>query len=218
MPRKKKNQEREPAQITGKKFSEAVLNEQSDTWRPWDDSLSIQDSALPQTMQKTILKDWLLSNRSFVEICMKHGMSLEEAGRLESKLPSHIVSLKNSQQVEDLTLTGLHTEDELNRQIVLGLLTDGLAASRKVRVMTDVMFESGKLTPLDLSRLVSTWDRILKRVGTFLTKEDLPEEAGFRSLMQMTREELTDLRSRIQEYRHYKVDIDEAEVILEEEN
>ena len=217
MPRKKKKQENKPVPITGKKFSKAVVNEDGEIWRPsWDDSLSIQDSALPETMQKTILKDWLLSNLPFTEICMKYGMSLEDAERLESKLPSHIVALKDTQQVEDITLTGLRTEDELSRQVILGLLTDGLAASRKVRVMTDVLFASGDMTPLDLSRLVSTWDRILKRVGTFLTKEEIPDEAGFRSLMQMTREELGDLRSKIKEYRHYKIDIDEAEVIMEE--
>ena len=217
MPRKKKKQENKPVPITGKKFSKAVVNEDGEIWRPsWDDSLSIQDSALPETMQKTILKDWLLSNLPFTEICMKYGMSLEDAERLESKLPSHIVALKDTQQVEDITLTGLRTEDELSRQVILGLLTDGLAASRKVRVMTDVLFASGDMTPLDLSRLVSTWDRILKRVGTFLTKEEITDEAGFRSLMQMTREELGDLRSKIKEYRHYKIDIDEAEVIMEE--
>lgn len=202
--------------VKGKKFSEAVTEERDELWKPWDESLAIPDSALPETRQRAILKDWLLSSRPFVEICLEHGMSLDEAERLESKLPQHIVALKNAQQIEDLELTGLKTEDEKNRQIIVGIINDGLTMSRKVRIMTDLMFQSGSITPLNLSRMVASWDRILHRVSTFLTKEDAATDEGFRAMMQMTREELGDLRTKIKEYRHYKIDIEEAQLVLEE--
>jgi hypothetical protein len=204
--------------VKGKKFSAAVTEERDDLWNPWDESLTIGDSALPETQQRIILKDWLLSNRPFVEVCLAHGMLQDEAERLESKLPDHIVSLKKAQQIEDLELTGLKTDNEKNRQIIVRGLNDGLIMSRQIRVMTDLLFQSGDLTPLNLSRMVGSWDKVLHRMSTFLTKDEVAEDAGFRAMMQMTREELGDLRSKIKEYRHYKVDIEEAEFVLEEGN
>ena len=198
--------------VRGKKFSEAVTLKKRSLW---DRGLEFDGSTLPIETQKTLLKDWLLSDRTFEEICQMHGLTEEETLSLKEKLPRNIIALKEMQVTENFSLVGRSTGDEPNRRAVLALISDGLQLSRKVRVMADVQFMDGSLTPRNLGQLVGSWDKILHRIGTFLTTPELEEEEGFRALMQMTREELGDLKKRIQEYRHYKLDVPEAEVVLE---
>lgn len=197
----------------GKKFSRAVTLKKPNLW---DQGLKFEGSALPIEFQKSLLKDWLLSDQPFEEICRKYGLDEEETLSLKMKLPQNVIALKDLQVTENFALVGRGTGDDLNRKAVLTLISDGLRLSRKVRVIADLQFSEGALTPSDLSKLVGSWDKILRRVGTFLTSPELEEEEGFRALMQMTRDELGDLKKKIQEYRHYKLQIPEAEVLLED--
>lgn len=198
--------------VKGKKFSQAVTENKLVAW---DGGLSFEGSALPELTQRAILKDWLLSSQSFQEVCLEHGMTITEATTLKAKLPHHIVALKKAQEIENFELTGRKTNNETNRLAILVMLSDGMRFSRHLRVMSDLQFQDGTMTSLSLGRIVSAWDKLLHRMGTFLTEDDISSGEGLRALMQMTKEELGDLKSKIQEYRHYKVEIDEADVILE---
>jgi len=199
--------------VEGKKFSKAVTTKKRSYW---DQGLEFDGSTLEIKAQKALLKDWLLSDRSFEEVCQMHGLNEEEARSLKEKLPQNLIALKEMQVSESFSLSGRSTDDDLNRQAILILVSDGLRLSRQVRVMADLEFMSGMLTPANLGRMVGSWDKILHRIGTFLTTPELDEEEGFRALMQLTREELGDLKDKIAEYRRYKLEIPEAEVILKD--
>lgn len=199
--------------VEGKKFSKAVTTKKRSYW---DQGLEFDGSTLEIKAQKALLKDWLLSDRPFEEICKMHGLDEAQTQSLKEKLPQNVIALKEMQTSEKFSLEGRSTVDDLNRRAILILISDGLRLSRQVRVMADLDFMSGTLTAANLARMVTSWDKIVHRVGTFLTTPELEEEEGFRALMQLTRDELGDLKQRIAEYRRYKLEIPEAEVILED--
>lgn len=200
--------------IKGKKFSQAVTE---DKFALWDKGLIFDGSTLPTLVQRSILKDWLLSDIEFKDVCLSHGLSEEEAQKLEEKLPPNILAMRKAQNSTDLVLTEGSNVDK-NREIIFHLLSDGLRLSRKVRLMADLMFQDGDMKPKDILNLVSSWDKIVNRVGTFLAPEDLkPKEGqGLKALMELTSEALGDLKQKVKEYRKYRVEIPEAEVILED--
>ena len=63
-----------------KKFSKAVTEERDSLW---EKGLELDGSTLPSLVQREILKDWLLSDSSFKEVCLAHGLSAKEAESLE---------------------------------------------------------------------------------------------------------------------------------------
>ena len=199
--------------IEGKKFAKAVTEERAELW---DRGLAFDGSTLPPLVQKEILKDWLLSDLEFKEVCLSHGLSEEEAQKLEERLPPNILAMRKAQNSTELALVGSEDIDK-NREIIFNLLSDGLRLSRMVRLMADLMFRSGSMKPKDILNFVSSWDKIVRGIGNFIAPEELrPKEGqGLKALMELTSEALGDLKMKIKEYRKYKIEIPDAEVILE---
>ena len=201
----------EGPKVKGKAFSKAVTENRP---RLWDDGLEFDGSMIPVVFQKTLLKDWLTSERSFEEICHTHGLTEQETRSLKAKLTQSAIALKEL-QTQNFELAGREAGDEAGRQAILVILSDGIRLSRHLRVMAEMEFLDGQMTPDSLVKLVNSWDKILRGVGKFLTTEELNKEKGFRLIMDMTRSELKDLKDKVADYRSFKLEVQEAEVVLD---
>ena len=201
--------------IEGKKFSKAVTEDRSGLW---DQGLAFDGSTLPALIQRDILKDWLLrSDLEFKEVCKLHGLSEEEAQKLEEKLPPNLLAMRRTQNSTELALAkgkGIDKDPEVNANFCLV----GLRFLNKASLMADLMFQTGNLKPKELLNLVSVWDKVVSRIEVSLTPEGekRKDREGLKALMELTSEALGDLRQKVKEYRKYKVEIPEAEIILED--
>lgn len=160
---------------------------------------------LPDNIQSSILRDWLINAKDFTEACKISGIEdPKHIEFLEERIPRRWIILRERLGTREERSRLKEMEKDLGENVkhLIPELGDGLRVAEMIRKIAELRFATLSLSPKDLRDIATSWSIIFDRLSNSLSKFGTGTKADeLLPIFDQSREQVIELRERVREFR-----------------